>query len=153
MKNDKKGIGVGSASIVLVFAVLCLAIFAVISFASAISNRALIKVEENLVRSYYEADVLAEYVFAEILKSDADSIPDNIRGVEIISGWDWDLDAETVSFSCGISDKKELYVVIAVHETEMDILEWRMRDVGEWETDDDPLNLFDDFDFNIWSGD
>jgi hypothetical protein len=157
---NKKGIGSGSASIILVFAVLCLTIFAVISFVSALSNNALVKVEANMVRSYYEADVLAEYIFAEILNLDeGESIPDTIRGVEINSGCDCELDlqmilfgygcgcdseGENISFSLEISDKIELRVVIAVNENEMDIIAWRMRDVGEWESGDDSLNLLDD---------
>jgi hypothetical protein len=148
---NKKGIGVGSASVVLMFAVICLAIFAVISFTSAVSNKARVQVEKALVTSYYEADVLAETIFAELLQ--ADSIPDNIRGVEIESGWDWYLDAETISFVCEISDKKELYVVIAVYEEEMDILVWRMRDIGAWETDDGFLDLFDYDPFELWHDD
>jgi hypothetical protein len=148
---NKKGIGVGSASIMLVFAVICMAIFAVISFSSAVSNSALVKIEKELVRSYYEADSLAEAVFAELLL--ADVIPDGVRGVEIQSGWDLSLDTETVSFTCEISDTKELYVVIAVYEKEMDILVWRMRDIGEWETDDGAMDLFDDDFFSLWPGD
>jgi hypothetical protein len=148
---NKKGIGVGSASIILVFAVICMAIFAVITFSSAISNNALVKVEKELVRSYYEADSLAEAVLARLLT--ADVIPDEVLGVEIQSGWDLTLDAEVISFTCGISDTKELYAVIAVYDTEMDILVWRMRDIGVWEADDDDLGLFDEDQFTLWPGD
>ena len=149
------GIGVGSASIVLVFAVLCLTVFAIISFSSAIAASTLVEVESALLKSYYEADTLAESIFAEILE--ADFIPEEIQGVEIISGWDWDLDADTISFSCPVSEKKELYVVIAVSGGFCDILIWRMRDTGVWETEDEPLNLWPGFDFddepmNLWPG-
>jgi hypothetical protein len=146
----KKGIGIGSASIVLVFAVLCLTIFAIIAFSSATTNRALVEVEAKLVQSYYEADTLAELILAELLE--ADSIPDAVRDVEIISDWDWNMGVETLSFSCEISEKKELYVLLAVYEETMRILTWRMRDIGEWE-EEDSLNLFDDDFFNLWPGD
>jgi hypothetical protein len=147
---NKNSIGVGSSSIVLVFAVICMAIFAVISFASAVSNSALVKAEKELILGYYQADVLAGNIFAELLL--ADRIPDSVHGVEIHSGWDWDLGVEIVSFVCGVTYKKELYVVIAAHEEEMDILEWRMRDIGEWETDDGPMNVFDEDTFSLWPG-
>lgn len=153
------GIGIGSASIVLVFAVLCLTIFAIISYASAIADSTLVEVEAALLKSYYEADTLAESVFAEILA--AESVPETVQGVEILYEWNFDIetmeDSETISYACPISEKKELYVVIAVNGGFFDIQTWRMRDVGEWETDDEPLNLWPGFDFddeplNLWPG-
>jgi hypothetical protein len=148
---NKKGIGIGSASIMLVFAVLCLTILAIISYSSAVANRAMVQVEANLVQKYYQADQLAEYIFAELLT--ADFIPEMINDIEIMSGWDWELEAEILSFACEISDKKELYVLLAVHDQAMDIVTWRMRDIGGWEESDEPLNLFDDDFFNLWMGD
>jgi hypothetical protein len=145
---EKKEIGIGSASIVLVFAVLCMTIFAVISLTSSVSGRALAEIEVNLVKSYYQADTLAESILTELFE--AEDIPDTINGVEIISGWDMDLGVEILSFSCGISEGKELYVVIANRGTEMDILTWRMRDIGEWEIEDKPLNLLPDDFFDLW---
>jgi hypothetical protein len=143
----KKGIGIGSASIVLVFAVLCLAIFAIITYTSALADNSLAEVEARTVQHYYEADTLAELIFAEL--SEAVFIPDEVRGIEIISGWDWDLFMETLSFTIDISDKMEFYVVLAVHGETMDILTWRMRDIGGWERDE-TLNLFDGDFFNLW---
>jgi hypothetical protein len=146
---NKKGIGIGSASIVLVFSVLCLTIFAIITYSSALADSALAEVEARLVRQYYEADKLANLIFAELLE--ADFIPDRIHDVEIISGWDWDLAIDFVSFSLEVSDKREMYVVLGVYNETMDILTWRMRDIGGvWEADES-LNLFDG-DFSILWG-
>ena len=50
---NKSGIGIGSASVVLVFAVLCLTIFALISYTAAINDKALTEVEVRLVKGYY----------------------------------------------------------------------------------------------------
>ena len=150
----KGGIGAGSASIVLIFAVLCLTVFAVISLSSAIADSALVEVEATLLKSYYEADTLAEHILAELLE--ADVVPGEIRGVEILSGWDWDLDVETVSYLCPISEKKELYVTIAFYDGVCDILTWRMRDIGGWEPDDGGMSLWpgdDDEPLNLWSDD
>ncbi|MCL2604964.1 MAG: hypothetical protein FWD90_10840 [Defluviitaleaceae bacterium] len=145
----KKGIGIGSASIVLVFAVLCLTIFAVITYASAITDKALADVEARLVQQYYEADTLAELILAELLASE--EIPDMVRGVPINSDWDWDLWLETLSFVCRISDKMELHVVLGVNDDSLSILTWQMRDTGGWERDE-TLILFDGDPWNIWQG-
>jgi len=133
---NKSGIGIGSASIVLVFAVLCLTIFALISYTAAANDMALTEVEVRLVKGYYEADTLAEFILAELLAADTISAPGYIRGVKIATRWDWDLTAEIAEFSCVISDEKELHVKVAFYGDSYDILSWRMRNTGVWETDD-----------------
>ena len=154
---NKGGIGVGSASVVLIFAVLCLTVFALITFVVAGNNKALIDTEAQLVTAYYEADVLAERVLAEILESVF--IPDSVLGVDIETSWEWELDTELVYYACPISDSKELFVKLAINYDSYDVLSWHMRDIGDW-TIDDSLNVwlgpdfFDDFDdpLNVWLG-
>jgi len=131
---NKGGIGVGSASVVLVFAVLCLTVFSLITLLVARNNRALAETEASLVTGYYEADALAEQIIAEILK--AGTIPDSVRGVEIDTSWDMNLEIEVITYLCPLSDKKELYVKLAVDGDDVDILNWQMLDIGQWEFDD-----------------
>ena len=137
------GIGVGSASIVLVFAVLCLTVFTLITFVVAGNDKALVDAEAQLVKGYYEADALAELILSEVLESE--TIPAAIRGIDINSGRDLDIGADVIYFFCPISDKKELYVRLAIREDTFDILSWRMRDIGEW-TIDESLNVWQGFD-------
>ena len=131
---NKGGIGVGSASVVLVFAVLCLTVFSLITLLVARNNRALAETEASLVTGYYEADALAEQIVAEILS--AGTIPDSVRGVEIDTSWDMNLEVEVISYLCPLSDKKELYVKLAVDGDNVDVLNWQMLDIGQWEFDD-----------------
>lgn len=131
---NKGGIGVGSASIVLVFAVLCLTIFSLITLSTANANKALTDAEVRLVKGYYEADTQAEVILAELLA--AETLPNAVRGVEIIAGWNEDLGVETAEFYCPISSGKQLYVKIAVYEDACDVLNWQMRDSGDWEIDE-----------------
>ena len=129
--------GVGSASIVLIFAVLCLAIFTMISYMSALADEVLIEREVTLVRAFYEADVLAEKILHEILTADGE-VPYSALGVEITSFWDFDLWAEKVSFAVPISEKQELYVVAVISESSYEILTWRIQLEGDW----DPFVIF-----------
>jgi len=139
---NKGGIGIGSASIVLVFAVLCLTVFSLITYVVADNDAALVDAEAKLVTGYYEADALAERIVAEILN--ASVIPESLHGVDIFSDWDWDLGADTVYFMCRISESKSLYVKLAFHLDTYDILSWRMIDTDSWEFDDT---------LNVWLGD
>ena len=139
---NKSGIGIGSASVVLVFAVLCLTVFALISYTAAGNDKALTDAEARLVKEYYEADTLAELVLAELIA--ADTIPDSVRGVEITARWDGDMLVETAEFSCVVSDGRELYVKVAFYGDSYDILNWRMRHTGEWRPNDD---------LPVWLGD
>ena len=142
---NKGGMGVGSSSIMLIFAVLCLTIFSLISLSVAQNDKALVDAETRLVVSYYEADELAERILAEILQSD--SIPGEAFGVSIDTDWDWDIEAEVASFHCPISDAKQLSVKVAIYEDSYDILSWKMWDTSEWEIDLDIELWLDVMDF------
>jgi len=139
--SNKGGIGVGSASIVLVFAVLCLTVFSLITFVVASNDKALIAAETRLITGYYKADTLAEQILADLLH--ADTLPSEVRGIAISSHWDDELNMETTYFLCPISDVKALYVSLAFHDDSFDILSWRMWDTDEWEIDTS---------INVWSG-
>jgi len=138
---SKSGVGVGSASIVLVFAVLCLTIFSLITFVVAGNEKNLVDAKVQLVTGYYEADALAEQILTDILASDI--IPPTVHGVDIQTRWDADLGIETTYFFCEISDIKALYVNLAIREDSFDILSWRMYDTDVWEFDNS---------INVWSG-
>ena len=133
--------GIGSASIVLVFAVLCLSIFTMVSLLTALTEDSLITTEIQLVEAFYAADTVAEMVLAEILA--AEILPENIRGIDIEAYWDWDTMTEIVSFVSPITDTKELYVVVAIGLYGYEILSWRMFNIGEWQADDR---------LNVWQG-
>ena len=91
--NEKNGsgMGVGSASIILVFAVLCLTVFSLITFVVAKNNKALVDTQAQLVVGYYTADAQADKIFAQFLTT-KELIPSGIRDidfkVEIVSGSD-----------------------------------------------------------------
>jgi len=138
---NKSGIGVGSASIVLVFAVLCLTIFSLITYVVAGNEKALVDAKAELVTGYYEADAAAELILSEIIAEDI--TPETVRGIKINSGWDKNLGMETTYFHLPISDIKALYVNFTIRDGSFDILSWRMYDTDEWEIDDS---------INIWDG-
>jgi len=134
--------GIGSASIVLVFAVLGLTIFSVISLIPAMTSQRLIRAEVQLVQDFYKADTLAVQILSEILASDL--TPENVLGVEIFSDWDWDLFAEVVWFTTYVTEDRVLYVELLRDFDFYQITAWRMYNLREWEADDT---------INLWTGD
>ena len=139
--NKKGSVGVGSASIMLIFTVLCLTVFSLISYTVATNEKTLIDAEARLLIKYYEADALAEHILAGILE--AETVPGSLFGVEIDARWDPELAAEAITFSCPISDTISLIVMAALYEDSFDILIWRMWNVGEWAADES---------LNVWRG-
>ena len=141
--------GTGSASIVLVFAVLGLAIFTIISYMSALTTQTLIHAEVVSVQQFYAADVNAEKILAEILA--ADETPLYIGDIEIIAEWDWDTLSEIVSFVYPLSDTRVLHVAAAIDGDWHEILSWRVHEINDWETRGS-LNVFQGFDEDFFSG-
>lgn len=136
----------GAASIVLIFAVLCLSIFAVVSFVPALREDALITREVGRVTAFYAADARAEYILAEILTAiyETHYTPGSVEGVQVYSDWDWETFAEWVWFAYPINDTLDLYVRVAINaDMTYTILAWRVMHTGEWEVDER---------LNVWPG-
>jgi len=116
--------GIGSASLILIFSVLCLAVFSLIAYTAAENEMALAKAEAALVIGYYEADAYLELLVAELIAGDRDS----------------EIYELTQTVSCG----KELYVKICFLENTYDIQAWGLRNTKEW---------FPDLRIPVWNGD
>ena len=143
MLNKGGGVGIGSASIVLVFAVLCLSVFSLITFVVAGNDKALIDAEAKLVTGYYDADALAERVLAYIVETG--DIPTEYEGVtEFFSEWDMAQDADVVQYVCPVTDIKSLVVKVAIRWDSYEILSWKMVDTDDWEFDSS---------MDVWLGD
>jgi len=65
-KKNGAGLGIGYVSIMIIFAVICLTIFAVLSFQSAYSNSALTEKSAKYLAEYYKADESSQEVLAQL---------------------------------------------------------------------------------------
>ena len=130
----KKGAnGVGSASIVLIFAVLCLTIFALITFSVADRERVLVEREAELVIGFYRADAIAEIFLADFL--DESASPDTTYILDKSTAWCGILRAEITNFNVSITETMRLAVSVAVYDRHFDILSWRIENTHEWTAD------------------
>lgn len=123
---NRGGMYPGSTLIVLMFTVLCLSIFALLSLSAASADKALADVAVRMVKGYYEADTLAECILAEIPEAGA-----NVRGINTYA-----VEDVVVMFSCPISDTKELYVEAEIIDGSYNIRKWQMQNANVWVADD-----------------
>ena len=70
MKAERRSVGihVGSASIVMIFAVLCLTVFSTLSFVTANHERKLAEKSALAVQQYYAADWQCEEIYQQIVQ-------------------------------------------------------------------------------------
>jgi hypothetical protein len=126
--DSPPGIGVGGASILMVFAVLCLTIFAVLSLVTARSERALAERHAEAVTNYYAADCLAAEVYDALSK--AGDLPESVLGVSVSKP-----SVSSLSYTVPIDGDRELCVLLRREGDTLRILEWREAATGEWEPD------------------
>lgn len=120
---------VGGTSLLAVFAVLCLTVFALLSLATVKSDTNLADASQRAVEEYYAADLAAQELLARIRAGETP------EGVRIMGG-----DTLYAEYVCPISDTKELQVYVALRPArggmDYEILRWQTVPSGEWEADE-----------------
>ena len=139
---NRGNVGIGSASIMLVFTVLCLTVFSLISYTVAENEKILIETEARLVTNYYEADMLAERILAEIMASE--QVPQSVFGIEINTCLQSFPDAILISFSSAVNETTNLSVEAVISGDLLSIITWRMINEEYWIADES---------LNVWQRD
>jgi hypothetical protein len=118
MKQKTRGVGVGTISLIMIFAVLCLTVFAMLTLSTSNAEKVLADRTSSFVKSYYEADSQATQIKADLLASYAQS---GATGIE--------------TYSCRINDVQDLLVKIRFDGGSYTVLEWKTGYSQEWELD------------------
>jgi len=127
------GLNIGSASIIMLFAVLCLTVLAALSLLSANSQYALSERSAEVTRAYYAAEVKAAEIYDVVKNGDLTKV----SPVE--------LDGETLySYSVDIDKFQAIAVLLAIKGGEAELRSWKIIEAGNWEPDDF---------FDLWTGD
>ena len=113
----------GAVSLVMIFCTLCLAIFSVLTQATAERESRLSEMTARNAEEYYRADYDATVIVAALCSG---TNPD----VEI----DWD--GDTASFLLPIGESLGLDVAVSVHGGTCEILRWQTVYTGDWEPDE-----------------
>lgn len=123
------GIGVGGASIVMVFSVLCLTIFAILSLVTARHALTLSTRAAGAVTDYYAADSLAVEIYDVLRASDA--VPESVLDIKVRSQGE-----DCMVYTVPIDGNQELCVLLRREAEGLRILEWSVHSTGEWNPDD-----------------
>lgn len=140
MKRDKESssfVNIGSSSLLIIFLILCLATFAILSLSSAKSDYTSSQRLAQHKTEYYEASATAETILAEIDSAlasgiPASDIPADMDGVLITT------DDHQISYEVPMSEKQALHVILrltdpAEHENYYEIEAWQVISTDTWD--------------------
>ncbi|MBQ9979722.1 MAG: hypothetical protein IJP23_01495 [Oscillospiraceae bacterium] len=121
---------VGGSSILVIFAVLCLTVFALLSVSTAKAGEAISSGAADAVEGYYAADCAAEEILARLRSGEE---PENVKNEG----------GGVYSYTCTVSKTQELAVKVALDGGNYKILRWQLIPSGQWQADDS---------LPVWSG-
>ena len=131
MKRKLKAMGlpVGGSSLLMAFILMCLTIFACISFMAASRDYKLSQKTAESLTQYYVADNKAEEILAEIdgsLKNNhaIEDIENNLKDYNTIITKEGN--TINISYDVAIKDQMELAVKARVKEGKIEILGWKV---------------------------
>ena len=113
---------IGASSLLVIFAVLCLVIFALLSVSTVQANGRLSDHAANAVMDYYEADAQAESILAKLRAGEEPK--------------DVSREGNLYTYTCPVSDTQVLAVQVMVENDEYTILRWQVISDARWEADD-----------------
>ena len=120
---------VGGISLLVVFAVLCLTVFALLSLTTVRADERLGDASAEAVQAYYAADCAAQEILARL------RLGETPEGVIFL--------VDRAMYSCPISETQELEVSVELGlNGSYRVLRWRAVPTGEW-TADGGLDLWD----------
>lgn len=124
---------VGGSSLLVVFAVLCLTVFALLSITTVRADERLADASAQAVKDYYAADCAAQEILAQLRNGEKP------EGVTF-----WGGDTLYAGYACPISDTQELQVqVLLKGGGDYEVVCWQAAPTEAWEFDDS---------LNVWSG-
>lgn len=119
---------VGGSSLLVIFAVLCLTVFSMLSLSTVQADKRLSDASAAAVSEYYAADCRAEEILAQLRTG---QVPEGVR-----------VKADTYSYTCSISETQELQVEVRIRENGWEVLRWQAVSTARW-SEDETLSLWD----------
>lgn len=117
---------VGGSALLVIFAVLCLTVFALLGFSTVQADRRLEQISVQAVEDYYTADTQAERILAQLRTG---QLPE---GVQLRDG--------VYSYCCRISDNQAIQVLVRAEDWK--VLRWQSVSTIHW-TESDSLQVWD----------
>ena len=117
---------IGGSSLLVIFAVLCLTVFALLGFSTVQADKRLSDISIQAVSDYYAADCAAEEILARLR---AGQLPEGVSQ-----------QGDVYTYSCAISPTQELQVEVCGDGWE--ILRWQAVSTVQWQENTD-VELWD----------
>lgn len=138
------GLNIGSASIIMIFAILCLTVFSALSLVTAVSEKKTAQRFADATAAYYEADSEAVDIKNSIKAAlNAGETPQQAAAA---AGAQYTEAVQRIAYSVPLSDGISQISVILAYNSEsndLDTLSWEKNDVSEWNPDDS---------LEVWNG-
>ena len=137
----RRGGGVsGAVSLVMIFCVLCLVVFATLTYVTADRERQLAALNAERAAAYYAADAEASRIVAALARGEEPP-----ADAAVTQEMNWEDDSVLYSFRVPAGGEQELSVRMRLKlDGSYEILSWRTVYAGDWETNDS---------IEIWDGD
>ena len=113
---------VGASSLLVIFAVLCLTVFALLSISTVQADGRLGDKTQAAVYGYYDADCEAEVILAHLR---AGEIPTGVAQKDGV-----------YSYACRISPTQMLIVEVTVAGADYTIHRWQAVSITQWQADE-----------------
>lgn len=131
--RKRKGLGVGSVSLVLIFSVLCLTIFALLTLSTARNDAALAERAAQSAQDYYAADTEGQHVCAQLLNAlQNGERPTSVRGTQVT------YDDAFAYFSVAAGDDRYIAAEVSYNG---EILQWKEISGENW-SPDESINVY-----------
>lgn len=119
----------GGSSLLVIFAVLCLTLFALLGLSSAQASERMNRAAVESVTAYYAADFEAERTLALLRQG---SVPENVQKEGNIYSW-----------SCPLTERQRLEIEVRLEGAEYEVLQWQLVSSTQWVADGS---------LNVWQG-
>ena len=139
--NKRSAPTVGASSLLVIFAVLCLTVFAMLSLSTVQADKRLSDRSAAAALGYYEADTEAEEIFARLR---AGELPDGVTVTTYAAEESAAIQGSIYSYTCVISETQAIQVELAEQNGIWTVLRWQAVSTTAWEADDS---------VDIWDGD
>ena len=122
MNNKRPFPAIGGSSLLVIFSVLTLTIFALLGLSTVQADSRLAEASSQSVTAYYQANLQAHQILAQLRNGE---LVDNVE----ISG-------NSYRYHCPISDTQALFVTVELDGNTFTIQRWQAASTSDWIPDD-----------------
>ena len=124
---------VGGSSLLVIFAVLCLTVFALLIQSTAAADSRLSQDAADAVEAYYQADSQAEALWARLRGGEQ---PEEVTETMEDAG------STLYKYTVPISQEQELQVCLRLKDGTWTVVQWQAVSTADWQADED-LTVWD----------